>query len=323
MFVKFFDVGSLATFKKTIVTELRQLNRAGRQRHTIQKQRALELSIENIDKGLLSLKNGQNLVRVEILGDRGLKDAKCEKKNSREKKLEQRLDNESSLQFCITRDDTCAICITGTVKRDIKTSLLICETCGNAEQYMDCSYTNVGFNDMDIEFQNFSYRRINHFCEWLNATQAKESNSVDERVLEMVMSELIRMGKLDADQISLKDIRQALKHLKLQKFYENTPSIHSLLTGIPPPRFTQYQEKLLKTMFHQIQKPFAAVCPPNRKNFLSYSFCLYKFSELLDLKYSHLFKLLKGKDKLARQDEIWKGICQQLGWKFYPTTIAV
>lgn len=34
-------------------------------------------------------------------------------------------------------------------------------------------------------------------------------------------------------------------------------------------------------MFAEIQEPFERNCPPNRKNFLSYGYTLYKFCELL------------------------------------------
>lgn len=70
-------------------------------------------------------------------------------------------------------------------------------------------------------------------------------------------------------------------------------------------------------MFQAIQAPFEKHCPPDRKNFLSYSYCLYKFCELLRMdEYLNHFSLLKGRDKLYRQDEIFRKICQELNWQF-------
>ena len=65
---------------------------------------------------------------------------------------------------------------------------------------------------------------------------------------------------------------------------------------------------------------FEKHCPPDRKNFLSYSYCLYKFFQLLgydDLLSS--FSLLKGKDKLHKQDLIFEKICKDLEWEFLPS----
>ena len=57
-----------------------------------------------------------------------------------------------------------------------------------------------------------------------------------------------------------------------------------------------------------------------RKNFLSYSYVLFKFCELLgEDEYLQYFPLLKSKEKLYQQDLIWKKICTDLLWEFIPT----
>ena len=136
------------------------------------------------------------------------------------------------------------------------------------------------------------------------------------KVIEDVMSILYEQ-RLAADDISPEKVRAALKQLKQRRFYENTQLIYSLITGKTPPRFTSSQEELLRNMFLSIQAPFDKHCPPERKNFLSYSFVLFKFVELLGLdSFKSNFSLLKGKDKLFKQDVIWRGICADLNWEF-------
>jgi len=57
-----------------------------------------------------------------------------------------------------------------------------------------------------------------------------------------------------------------------------------------------------------------------RKNFLSYSYVLHKFCQLLEL--DHLLKhfpLLKSREKLHQQDKIWKLICRDLQWEYIPS----
>ena len=76
-------------------------------------------------------------------------------------------------------------------------------------------------------------------------------------------------------------------------------------------------EAKLTDMFNEIQEPFEKHCPNNRKNFLSYSYTLYKFFQLLNKNdYLIYFPLLKSRDKLFEQENIWKGICKELNWKF-------
>ena len=58
-------------------------------------------------------------------------------------------------------------------------------------------------------------------------------------------------------------------------------------------------------------------CPSDRKNFLSYSYVLHKFCELLELdELLSYFPLLKSREKLQQQDNIWEKICSSLKWQY-------
>ena len=112
-------------------------------------------------------------------------------------------------------------------------------------------------------------------------------------------------------------MRGYLKKLGYNKYYEHTAHIICRLNGRQPPTITPEDEEKLKRMFKEIQEPFQKVCPKNRKNFLSYSYVLHKFVELLELDHLKvLFPLLKSREKLHQQDKIWKGICEELNWEF-------
>ena len=57
-----------------------------------------------------------------------------------------------------------------------------------------------------------------------------------------------------------------------------------------------------------------------RKNFLSYSYILYKFCELLELdELANLFPMLKSREKLKEQDNLWEKICNYLNWEYIPS----
>ena len=120
--------------------------------------------------------------------------------------------------------------------------------------------------------------------------------------------------------IKLSTLKDILKKLKLNDYYEHTPFIKSKITGIPAPTINRETEELFKKMFDEIQEPFQKHCPPKRINFLSYSYVLHKFFQLLELDdYVKCFPLLKSRTKLRIQDEIWKKICEDCMWQFYPS----
>jgi hypothetical protein len=172
----------------------------------------------------------------------------------------------------------------------------------------------------DVEFSSFSYKRINHFNEWLQQVQAKENHEISQKVLDGVMLELYRQRVTDLQAITPKKVREVLKTLKLRKAYEHVAQITSRLTGGKPLRVPAEVEEMCRLMFIAVQPAFEKHCPKDRKNFLSYSYCLFKFFQLLGYdEFLDSFTLLKGRDKLAKQDEIFKKICEELDWEFVPS----
>ena len=167
---------------------------------------------------------------------------------------------------------------------------------------------------------NYSYKRDNHFNEWLLQFQAQETTNIPTEVIEQLRSEFKKQKIKDISDITHAKVRTLLKKLRLNKYYEHVPYISNILNGMQPPKMTQSLEDRLRMMFREIQEPFNKHCPENRKNFLSYSYVLYKFCELLgEDDYLPCFPLLKSKEKLYQQDVIWKQICRELQWEFIST----
>jgi ribosomal protein S27E len=220
--------------------------------------------------------------------------------------------------FTVEESSFCKWCKSENVHFDETTSDLICSECGNSEYTMcgERSYKEEQENDQTIIY---SYKRENHFNEWIAQFQAKEVTSVPPDVFSLLREEF-KKQKLKSNDITHSKVRELLKKLKLSKFYEHIPYISSILNGITPPQMDSALEDKLRNMFFQIQKPFAVHCPPCRKNFLSYSYILYKFCELLSKDdFLKCFPLLKSKEKLYVQDQIWKKITIDLDWEFIPT----
>ena len=195
----------------------------------------------------------------------------------------------------------------------------ICSKCG--EQFnilIDSDKPN--YKEPNYESNYFAYKRINHFNEWLSQFQAKESTDISSEVIEKILFELKKERIFNVANISNSKIRDILKKLKLNKFYEHIPYIINKINGKPPPTITKQIEEKLRYMFKEIQTPFEKHCPKNRKNFLSYSYVLHKFVQLLELDdFLPCFMLLKSREKLHQQDQIWKQICGYLKWQYIPS----
>lgn len=199
-------------------------------------------------------------------------------------------------------------------------SELVCVRCGLACSHMEMSENNITY-DQEVQQTSivnyFAYKRLNHFTEWLNSLQAKENTEIPTEVLEAVRAEFKKERACKRGDIKPTKVRAFLKKLKLNKYYEHTHSICNALNGVPAPKLPQYLEDRLKHMFGEIQEPFEKHCPATRKNFLSYSFVLFKFCQLLgEDQLASSFPLLKSAEKLHAQDCIWKNICRELGWEF-------
>ena len=194
--------------------------------------------------------------------------------------------------------------------------ILICPKCGS-EEYMLVVSDFPSFRDPPKERNNYAYKKINHLNEILNQFQAKESTIIPEEVMNEVVLEIKKRRIQNVADITETAMREILKKLNRSKYYEHATHIISRLNGNPPPTITPEIEEKIRNMFQEIQAPFILYCPDDRTNFLSYSYILYKFFELLELdEYKVYFPLLKSRDRLISHDIIWEKICEYLKWEF-------
>lgn len=217
--------------------------------------------------------------------------------------------------------EQCTECVYSNIIHFHDTSDLVCDGCGTIVASLICEeLTYKEEQETSEKVINYSYKRENHFNEWLSQFQAQEMTNIPEEVIDQLRCELKKMKVKKLEDITHAKIRALLKKLRLNKFYEHVPYITNILNGIKPPHMPQELEERLRIMFKDIQRPFDDNCPSDRKNFLSYSYVLYKFCELLgEDEYLQYFPLLKSKEKLYQQDVMWKKICHDLKWEFIPT----
>tara|TARA_Y100001973_G_scaffold104794_2_gene175714 strand:- start:1531 stop:2733 length:1203 start_codon:yes stop_codon:yes gene_type:complete len=279
----------------------------------------------SISDSLVRLADNQNIQRFRKRSDltRTIRMAKrdtetaSEKHSIRDEFLKEHMGESPPVYMC--HGDFCPNC-DEPMKRDVESSLM-CAKCGISIYTQDATSAAVSWND-EMDYASFQYKRANHFTEWVNTSMAKQNCDVPDSILQEIMNKLQR-EKIKPEAVDATKIRCVLKEMKERKYYEHSLLIACRLTGRSPPRITPEQEDQLKVMFMQIQQPFEEVREklfPERKNFLSYSYILFKFCEILGLEeFKQNFTLLKGKDKLHRQDHLFKAICEKLHWTFTPS----
>jgi hypothetical protein len=214
-----------------------------------------------------------------------------------------------------------AVCTCGETRRyDAREQLLVCTRCGDCVQDFSIVMPQHGTEESTV-VPHFTYKKVNHFREWLAQCQAREMSDLDATV-EAVRAELRKQRVSEHEQQNLTPakIRQYLRALRLGN-YDHVHLIHSAITGRRPPQFDHETEMRLVEMFKATLAPFEAVkqrvCP-TRSNFLSYSYVLRKLTGLLGIPNvdAHYFPLLKSREKLHVADQIWRAICAELGWHF-------
>lgn len=195
-------------------------------------------------------------------------------------------------------------------------ALFECSKCGNVE-FVILDSDKPSYKEPPREVSYFAYKRINHFNEWLAQFQAKESTEIPNEVFDSIWVEIKKERISNMALLTQSKVREILKKLRLNKYYEHVPHIINRLNGLPAPIMNRETEEKLRNMFKEIQIPFLKYCPKDRKNFLSYSYVLHKFVQLLGYdQYLVNFPLLKSREKLHQQDIIWKEICDDLKWEF-------
>ena len=197
-------------------------------------------------------------------------------------------------------------------------AMLYCPCCGITE-FMLIDSDRPSYKDPPRESSYYAYKRINHFNELLAQFQAKGSTEIPQDVFDQITTELKKQRITDFKNLKYKQMREVLRKLKLNRQYDHIPFIISRLNGSIAPVMSRETEERLRHMFKEIQPSFQKHCPKNRRNFLSYSYVLYKFCELLELdEFLASFPLLKNRDKLYQQSKVWQKICEEMSWQYLP-----
>lgn len=220
----------------------------------------------------------------------------------------------------ITNDDVCRNCNKGELIPHEEEGILICNNrrCGVFISYIidGSKPTN---KEPPNEVSYTAYIRLNHFKEILSQFQAKETTQIPDDVIDAIRNRIIKERITDTTTLTYDKMRDILRKLGFNKYFEHIQYINSIF-GIKPPIMNEELHETLCVLFIEIQKPWAIHCPPNRTNFFNYTYTLYQLCVLLDQK-QYIPYIVQLKDDLKRreQDQIWKLVCDSLNWEYYPS----
>jgi len=225
-----------------------------------------------------------------------------------------------NIQDFIQSCDVCESCRKGEMIPQDEEGILICNNKECAKFITYIVDNNKPTNkEPPNEVSYTAYIRLNHFKEILSQFQAKETTQIPEEVIAAIRARIKKERIEDMSQITYDKMRDILRKLGLNKYFEHIQYINSLF-GIKPPIMNEELHETLCVLFIEIQKPWAMHCPANRTNFFNYTYTLYQLCVLLDqTQYLPYIPLLKDLEKQRAQDQIWQKVCNTLGWLYIPS----
>lgn len=211
----------------------------------------------------------------------------------------------------------CSYCQEGELIPLDDEGVLICNSCFKNAPYL-IENEKPSYKEPPKEVCFYAYKKINHFKEILAQFQGKETTQIPAEVIENIKQQ-IKKERVKIEELSYTKLKEMLKKLSYNKFYEHIQFIKNKL-GITPPVFTPEFEETLCNLFNELLSPYSKFCPNDRVNFLNYYYVLFKLCELLgESRYLHDIPMLKDREKIIEQDEIWKHMCTELNWVFIAT----
>jgi hypothetical protein len=220
----------------------------------------------------------------------------------------------------ILQSSVCEFCRQGEMIPQDEEGILICNNhkCGNFVSYIvDNAKPNNKEPPNEVSYT--AYIRLNHFKEILSQFQAKETTQIPKEVIEQIRQRIKKERIYDYSEINYNKMREILRKLGLNKYFEHIQYINSIF-GIKPPIMNEELHETLCVLFIEIQKPWAIHCPANRTNFFNYTYTLYQLCVLLDqIQYLPYIPMMKDREKQLEQDMIWKKVCMELDWEFFAT----
>jgi hypothetical protein len=232
--------------------------------------------------------------------------------------------------------DVCAVVdadgqVCGGTVTEVSNSLCVCESCGVVAQegfsVRDPS-NNLNWEQLrDAPGRQYTYRRLNHFREFLRQIQGKSRATIPPELYDDLLEEF-RICRIPIPKINPARVKVKLKKIGKSRFYEHKEAIASKLNpAYSPIQIDPTHEEKLCLMFVQLESPFESIkhlVKKDRKNMMSYPFAYFKLNELNGWdEYNENCSLLKSVQLINTQDRYWELVMQKLGWQVVGRTFDI
>ena len=117
----------------------------------------------------------------------------------------------------------CSKCLVDKITH-LSDGCMICPKCG-VISYIIIDSDKPSYKDPPKEISYFAYKRINHFNEWLAQFQAKETTDIPKELYDQILIEIKKERIENMYELKQNKIRDILKKLKQNKYYEHIPHI--------------------------------------------------------------------------------------------------
>ena len=222
----------------------------------------------------------------------------------------------------------CTLCNSDQDSFSIHDNHFVCEKCG----YVSTTSTHTSISYKDIDRVNISskytYDRRTHFRDCINQFQGKQNATIDDKVLEDIIQQLVLHGLVQSNykevpkSIAFKDISKEqilifLKETGHTKHYEDVVLIFHHLTDKPAPDISHLENDLLRDFDMLADLYDKKFKNSERKNFINTQYVLFQL--LRRHKYpcrKEDFNILKTIDRKYYHDTICAELFITLGWNF-------
>ena len=222
----------------------------------------------------------------------------------------------------------CTLCHSDQDSFSIHDNHFVCEKCGFVSS--TTMHTSISFKDIDrVNISSkYTYDRRTHFRDCINQFQGKQNASIDNKVYEDLIHQLVLHGlvvdnykdipkSVAFQNISKEQILLFLKETGHTKHYEDVVLIYHQLTDKPAPDISHLENDLLRDfdlLTDLYDKKFKN---SERKNFINTQYVLFQL--LRRHKYpcrKEDFNILKTIDRKYYHDGICADLFIALGWNF-------
>jgi len=168
--------------------------------------------------------------------------------------------------------------------------------------------------------QTRDYKKLDHFKEILNQFQGKEMREIPKHVIDVLRDTLPESLENVSDTTGIGLTRIILRKSGQSKYNENAQSIWSTVSGRQPPYIKKLTEDKLITYFKSIVQVYEPLKGTKRNSFMNYYYVLYKLLHLMkEYELLPFIPLLRTKQRIRDHDKVWKKVCEELDWAYYPT----